>query len=73
MEIINKGPIHHLEWRQLGEADLVLGCADKEGDNLEEDVFLWQMENMMLKSVSLHGVSGITQVFLVSHNKVVIN
>ncbi|KIP04024.1 hypothetical protein PHLGIDRAFT_76648 [Phlebiopsis gigantea 11061_1 CR5-6] len=53
----------------------VLGGADKEDDGLgtvEEDIFLRQLENTMLNSVSLRGVPGIGRVFLQEHNKVTI-
>ena len=42
-------------------------------DGVEEDVFLRQRENTMLKSVTLRGVPGIKRVFLVEHTKVVVN
>ena len=51
----------------------VMGSPDKEDDGVEEDVFLRQLENTMLKSVTLRGVPGIKRVFLVEHTKVVIN
>jgi DNA-directed RNA polymerase II subunit RPB1 len=53
----------------------VLGGADKDEDGMgtvEEDVFLRQLENTMLDSVSLRGVKGIERVFLQEHDKVVI-
>lgn len=53
----------------------VLGGADKDEDDMgtvEEDIFLRQLENTMLNSVSLRGVSGIGRVFLLEHDKVVV-
>ncbi|KAA1468311.1 beta and beta-prime subunits of DNA dependent RNA-polymerase [Dentipellis sp. KUC8613] len=53
----------------------VLGGADKDEDSMgtiEEDIFLRQLENTMLNSVSLRGVKGIQRVFLLEHDKVVI-
>ncbi|KAI0809109.1 beta and beta-prime subunits of DNA dependent RNA-polymerase [Irpex lacteus] len=52
----------------------VLGGADKEDDGMgaiEEDIFLRQLENTMLNSVSLRGVPGIERVFLLEHDKIV--
>ncbi|KAF8825467.1 hypothetical protein HHX47_DHR6000124 [Lentinula edodes] len=51
----------------------VLGGADKDEDGtemLEEDIFLRQLENTMLNSVSLRGVQGINRVFLTRHDLV---
>ncbi|KAJ7596384.1 DNA-directed RNA polymerase II, subunit 1 [Mycena floridula] len=51
----------------------VLGGADKDDDGMgviEEDIFLRQLENTMLNSVSLRGVKGIRRVFLMEHDKV---
>ncbi|PAV21644.1 beta and beta-prime subunits of DNA dependent RNA-polymerase [Pyrrhoderma noxium] len=51
----------------------VLGGADKDedgGDTIEEDIFLRQLENTMLNSVSLRGVPGISRVFLLEHDKI---
>ncbi|KAJ6577080.1 DNA-directed RNA polymerase II, subunit 1 [Mycena sp. CBHHK59/15] len=39
---------------------------------IEEDIFLRQLENTMLNSVSLRGVKDIRKVFLLQHDKVVI-
>ncbi|KAF8737375.1 hypothetical protein AX14_012969 [Amanita brunnescens Koide BX004] len=53
----------------------VLGGGDKEDDGLgtiEEDIFLRQLENTMLNSVSLRGVKGIKRVFLTEQDKVVV-
>ncbi|PCH33167.1 RNA polymerase II large subunit [Wolfiporia cocos MD-104 SS10] len=53
----------------------VLGGADKDEDGMEtveEDIFLRQLENTMLNSISLRGVPGIQRVFLLEHDKVVI-
>ncbi|KAF5310405.1 hypothetical protein D9758_018889 [Tetrapyrgos nigripes] len=50
----------------------VLGGGDKDEDgmdNLEEDIFLRQLENTMLNSVSLRGVPGIHRVFLTKHDR----
>ncbi|KAF8201085.1 beta and beta-prime subunits of DNA dependent RNA-polymerase [Mycena galopus ATCC 62051] len=52
----------------------VLGGSDKDDDGLgsvEEDVFLRQLENTMLNSVSLRGVKDIRKVFLLQYDKVV--
>jgi DNA-directed RNA polymerase II subunit RPB1 len=54
----------------------VIGGADKDDDGLgaiEEDIFLRQLENTMLKSVSLRGVPGIQRAFLVQHHKIVVS
>jgi DNA-directed RNA polymerase II subunit RPB1 len=54
----------------------VLGGGDKDDDGLgtvEEDIFLRQLENTMLNSVSLRGVPGIQKVFLQQHDKVYID
>ncbi|KAL0955363.1 hypothetical protein HGRIS_001611 [Hohenbuehelia grisea] len=52
----------------------ILGGADKDEDGMatEEDIFLRQLENTMLNSVSLRGVPGIQRVFLVEHDKITI-
>ncbi|KZT09014.1 beta and beta-prime subunits of DNA dependent RNA-polymerase [Laetiporus sulphureus 93-53] len=53
----------------------VLGGADKDEDGMdtvEEDIFLRQLENTMLNSISLRGVPGIQRVFLLEHDKVFI-
>lgn len=54
----------------------VLGGADKDEDGMgsvEEDVFLKQLENTMLNSVSLRGVPGIERVFLMEYDKIIIS
>ncbi|KAG1741771.1 DNA-directed RNA polymerase II, subunit 1 [Suillus paluster] len=54
----------------------VLGGGDKDDDGLgtvEEDIFLRQLENTMLNSVSLRGVPGIQRVFLQQHDKVYVD
>ena len=54
----------------------VLGSADKEDDGngtIEEDIFLRQLENTMLNSVSLRGVKGINRVFLMENDKITIS
>ncbi|OAX40478.1 beta and beta-prime subunits of DNA dependent RNA-polymerase [Rhizopogon vinicolor AM-OR11-026] len=54
----------------------VLGGGDKDDDGLgtvEEDIFLRQLENTMLNSVSLRGVPGIQRVFLQPHDKVYVD
>ena len=54
----------------------VLGGGDKDDDGVgtvEEDVFLRQLENTMLSSVSLRGVPGIHRVFLLEHDIVYAN
>ncbi|KAE9397231.1 beta and beta-prime subunits of DNA dependent RNA-polymerase [Gymnopus androsaceus JB14] len=51
----------------------VLGGADKDEDGtetLEEEIFLRQLENTMLNSVSLRGVQGIERVFLTKHDMI---
>ncbi|KAJ7293955.1 DNA-directed RNA polymerase II, subunit 1, partial [Mycena rebaudengoi] len=53
----------------------VLGGSDKDDDGMgaiEEDIFLRQLENTMLNSVSLRGVKDIRKVFLLQHDKVVV-
>ncbi|KAL0945704.1 hypothetical protein HGRIS_014853 [Hohenbuehelia grisea] len=52
----------------------ILGGADKDEDGMatEEDIFLRQLENTMLNSVSLRGVPGIQRVFLMEHDKITI-
>ncbi|KAF8060852.1 hypothetical protein FPV67DRAFT_310188 [Lyophyllum atratum] len=53
----------------------VLGGGDKEDDTMgtiEEDIFLRQLENTMLNSVSLRGVKGVKRVFLMEQDKVVV-
>ncbi|KAI6099224.1 hypothetical protein EV401DRAFT_2061874 [Pisolithus croceorrhizus] len=50
----------------------VLGGGDKDDDELgtvKEDIFLHQLENMMLILVGLQGVPGVHWVFLLGHNK----
>lgn len=54
----------------------VLGGGDKEDDGMgiiEEDIFLRQLENTMLNSVSLRGVKGIKRVFLMEQDKVMVS
>ncbi|KAI6137077.1 RNA polymerase 2 [Pisolithus sp. B1] len=54
----------------------VLGGGDKDDDGLgtvKEDVFLHQLEKMMLNLVSLHGVPGVHWVFLLEHDKVYVS
>ncbi|KIY45807.1 beta and beta-prime subunits of DNA dependent RNA-polymerase [Fistulina hepatica ATCC 64428] len=54
----------------------VLGGNDKDDDgfgNIEEDIFLRQLENTMLNSISLRGVDRIQRVFLMQHEKVVVD
>jgi DNA-directed RNA polymerase II subunit RPB1 len=53
----------------------VMGGGDKEDDDarpMEEDVFLRQLENTVLNSVTLRGVQCIKRVFLIKHDKVTI-
>lgn len=53
----------------------ILGGADKDEDGIgaiEEDIFLRQLENTMLNSIGLRGVKGIRRVFLMKHDKTVI-
>ncbi|KAJ7507403.1 hypothetical protein B0H11DRAFT_2312920, partial [Mycena galericulata] len=52
----------------------VLGGGDKEDDGMgaiEEDIFLRQLKNTMLNSVSLRGIKDIRKVFLLQLDKVV--
>lgn len=54
----------------------VLGSMDKDEEGVaavEEDMFLRQLENTMLNSVSLRGVDDIRRVFLIKHDKVTIS
>ena len=68
-------------WSEDNSEKLVICCrvlrgGDKDNDGLravEEDVFLCQLENTMLSSVSLRGVPGIHRVFLLEHDIVYIN
>ncbi|KAJ7724988.1 DNA-directed RNA polymerase II, subunit 1 [Mycena maculata] len=53
----------------------VLGGGDKEDDgmgSIEEDIFLRQLENTMLNSVSLRGVKDIRKVYLLQHDRVMV-
>ena len=52
----------------------VLGSPDKDDDmgSIEEDIFLRQLENTMLNSVSLRGVKGVKRVFLTQQDAVTI-
>lgn len=53
----------------------VIGGGDKDDDGMgtiEEDIFLRQLENTMLNSVSLRGVKGIKRVYLLKHDKVMV-
>ncbi|KAF7336291.1 DNA-directed RNA polymerase subunit [Mycena venus] len=52
----------------------VLGGGDKDDDGMGsiEDIFLRQLENTMLNSVSLRGVKDIRKVFLLQHDKTMI-
>jgi len=66
-------------WNEDNSDKLIIGCrvlggADKDEDglsNIEEDIFLRQLENTMLNSVSLQGVKDIRRVFLLEHDKIV--
>ena len=54
----------------------VYGTPDKEDDGMgaiEEDIFLRQLENTMLNSISPRGVKGINRVFLTEQDKVTIS
>ncbi|KAF9544636.1 beta and beta-prime subunits of DNA dependent RNA-polymerase, partial [Agrocybe pediades] len=53
----------------------VLGSPDKDEnmEDIEEDIFLRQLENTMLNSVSLRGVKGINRVFLTEQDKITIS
>ncbi|KAJ7442205.1 hypothetical protein B0H11DRAFT_2348601 [Mycena galericulata] len=60
--------------REFQKGSILLGGGDKEDDGMgaiEEDIFLRQLENTMLNSVSLRGVKDIHKVFLLQHDKVV--
>lgn len=53
----------------------VLGSPDKDDEGygtVEEDIFLRQLENTMLNSISLRGVKGINRVFLTKADQVAI-
>jgi len=53
----------------------VLGGGDKDeegSDNLEEDIFLRQLENTMLNAVELRGVKGIHRAFIVKNERPII-
>jgi DNA-directed RNA polymerase II subunit RPB1 len=68
-------------WSEDNAEKLIIRCrvfsgADKDEDGMgtvEEDIFLRQLENTMLNSVSLCGVQGIKKVFLLEHDKASIN
>ncbi|KAJ8509443.1 hypothetical protein ONZ45_g8381 [Pleurotus djamor] len=68
-------------WSEDNAEKLVIRCRifgggekDEDGNGtIEEDVFLRQLENTMLNSVSLRGVPGIKKVFLMEHDKVTIS
>lgn len=66
-------------WSEDNAEKLVIRCRTIQGDdkedfdNTEEDVFLRQVENNMLNSVSLRGVEGIRRVFMIEQDKVMIN
>ncbi|KAF9491957.1 DNA-directed RNA polymerase II, subunit 1 [Pleurotus eryngii] len=63
-------------WSEDNAEKLIVRCRvlsghDKDdASEVEEDVFLRQLENTMLSSVSLRGVENINRVFLMEHDKV---
>ena len=68
-------------WSEDNAEKLIVRCrvlgADKDDETVnagavEEDLFLRQLEITMLDSVNLRGVSGISRVFLLAHDKVTI-
>ncbi|KAG8880570.1 DNA-directed RNA polymerase II subunit rpb1 [Tulasnella sp. 332] len=66
-------------WSEDNAEKLIIRCRTLQGDDKddfdtsEEDVFLRQVENNMLNSVSLRGVEGIRKVFMIKQDKVLIN
>ncbi|KDN46403.1 hypothetical protein RSAG8_04347, partial [Rhizoctonia solani AG-8 WAC10335] len=46
---------------------------DEQFENTEEDIFIRQIEHNMLDSVTLRGVKGIRRVFMVEHDKAMID
>lgn len=65
-------------WSEDNAEKLIIRCRTLQGDDKEdfdtsEDVFLKQVEQSMLNSVSLRGVEGIRRVFMVKQDKVEIN
>ncbi|KAG8968061.1 DNA-directed RNA polymerase II subunit rpb1 [Tulasnella sp. 419] len=68
-------------WSEDNAEKLIIRCrtlqgADKDEesfDGTEEDIFLRQVEQNMLNSVSLRGVEGLQRVFMVKEDKVVLN
>ena len=65
-------------WSEDNAGKLIIHCrvlcgADKEEegeDQVEEDIFLHQLEKTMLNSVNLRSVQGIHHVFLLVHDKI---
>ncbi|KZT42808.1 beta and beta-prime subunits of DNA dependent RNA-polymerase [Sistotremastrum suecicum HHB10207 ss-3] len=65
-------------WSEDNSEKLIIRCRvlagmDKDEDDLgtvEEDVFLRQLENTMLNSVSLRGVAGVERVFMQRQDRV---
>ncbi|KAG2023660.1 RNA polymerase II large subunit [Coprinopsis cinerea AmutBmut pab1-1] len=65
-------------WSEDNSETLVIRCRvlssgdkdDPEEVGLEEDIFLRQLENTMLNSVTLRGVRGINRVFLTASDRV---
>jgi len=69
-------------WSEDNSEKLIIRCrvwggADKDDEDgmgaIEEDIFLRQLENTMLNSVSLRGVKDIKRVFLLEHDMVTVN
>ncbi|TFK71732.1 beta and beta-prime subunits of DNA dependent RNA-polymerase [Pluteus cervinus] len=67
-------------WSEDNADQLVIRCRvlggsdkDEDGNVVEEDVFLRQLENTMLNSVSLRGVEGIKRVFLSQQDKILVD
>ena len=67
-------------WSEDNSEKLIIRCRvlgspekDDEMGTIEEDIFLRQLENTMLNSVSLRGVKGIKRVFLTKQDSVVVS
>lgn len=65
-----------LIWSEHNTEKLIARCRvlsthnPEDVSEVDEDVFLRQLENTMLSSVSLRGVENINRVFLMEHDKV---
>ncbi|KAF8335642.1 RNA polymerase Rpb1, domain 7-domain-containing protein [Amanita rubescens] len=58
-------------WSEDNSEKPIIRCQD-DGLGTIEDIFLRQLENTMLNSVSLRGVKGIKRVFLTERDKVMV-